>query len=213
MLASDSNFKKKILQYMHNNLQASYSGYLKTYQRVKRDFYWKSMKRDIKQMVRECDTCQAVKYETSHPARLLQPLPIPQQPWTDISLDFIDGLPISKGFNVIFVVVDHFSKYAHFMALFHPYTAQVVAEEFLKNIFKLHRFPRSVVSDRDPIFLSSFWQALFHSRGSSLDFNLGNHPQIAGQTETLKKSIECYLRCYAGVKSKMWSQWLIMAKS
>ena len=87
---------------------------------------------------------------------LLQPLPIPLAPFTDISMDFIEGLPKSEGKEVIFVVVDRFSKYAYFMALIHPFSASSVAKVFMDNVYKLHGFPATIVSDRDPVFLSHF---------------------------------------------------------
>lgn len=72
------------------------------------------MRKDAKKVVRECQICQVTKHETSMPAGLLQPLPIPHQPWTDIFMDFIDGLPISKGLFVMFIVVDKFTKFSYF---------------------------------------------------------------------------------------------------
>uniref|UniRef100_A0A803L3P1 Integrase catalytic domain-containing protein n=1 Tax=Chenopodium quinoa TaxID=63459 RepID=A0A803L3P1_CHEQI len=115
-----------------------------------------------------CLVCQANKSENAASPGLLQPLPIPQEVWVDISMDFIGGLPVSFGKTVIFVVVDRFSKYAHFMALSHPYTALEVAQSYLDCVFKLHGWPRSIVSDRDAVFLSNFWRALFELQGTDL---------------------------------------------
>lgn len=89
-------------------------------------------------MVRNCSICQSVKYDTTAYPGLLQPLPIPTEVWTDVSMDFITGLPLSQGKSVILVVVDMLSKYAHFIALSHPFTAIQVAQVYLDNIFKLH---------------------------------------------------------------------------
>lgn len=113
------------------------------------------MNKDIQQYVRECAVWQTCKPDLPTYHGLLQPLPIPTKIWDQISMDFIEGLPPSKGKHVILVVVDCLSKYAHFMSLAHPYTALDVAQVFLDNIFKLHGLPSTITSDRDPIFLST----------------------------------------------------------
>ncbi|KAF7152598.1 hypothetical protein RHSIM_Rhsim01G0083100 [Rhododendron simsii] len=103
-----------------------------------------------------CDICQRHKNETVASPGLLQPLPIPTRLWSDISMDFIEGLPSSTSKIVIYVVVDRLRKYDDFMSLPHPYTATTVAQVFLDNIFKLHGMPNSIVSNRDTIFISAF---------------------------------------------------------
>ena len=96
-------------------------GILRTYKSLSVNFFWVRMKSDIKAFIQQCDTCQCNKYDTQTPAGLLQPLPIPNRVWEDISMDFINGLPHSTGLLVIMVVVDQLSKYRHFVALKHPY--------------------------------------------------------------------------------------------
>ena len=139
---------------------------------------------------------------------LLQPLPIPFAPFIDISMDFIDGLPKSEGKEVIMVVVDRFSKYAHCMALSHPYSAPMVAKVFMENVYKLHGLPASITSDRDPVFLSRFWKELFSIQGVNLHYSTAYHPQKDGQTEIVNKGIKHYLRCMTGDIPNQWARWL-----
>jgi hypothetical protein len=94
------------------------------------------------------------KTEHLHPAGLLQPLAIPSSVWSNIAMDFIEGLPKVGGKSVILTVVDRFSKFAHFIPLGHPYAAASVGKAFFDNIVCLHGFPSSIVSDRDPVFTS-----------------------------------------------------------
>ena len=121
---------------------------------MKRIFYWPQLKRDVEQFITECAVCQRAKGETCHYPGLLQQLPIPDMAWSYISMDFVEGLLKSNGKDVILVVVDRLTKYAHFLSLSHPYSASSVATLFLDNIFKLHGLPTTIVTDRDRIFTS-----------------------------------------------------------
>lgn len=166
------------------------------------------MKQDIKNFVAECDACQRQKGEIVGTPGLLQPLPIPNRTWTDISMDFIEGLPKSHGKSVIMVVVDKLSKYAHFCSLAHPFKAINVAQLFIDNIFKLHGMPSTIVSDRDPTFTSKFWQEFFKLQGTQLNVSSAYHPQTDGQTEIVNKCLETYLRCFASSQPIHWAKWL-----
>jgi hypothetical protein len=110
-------------------------------------------------------------------------------------MDFIEGLPISNGFSVIWVIVDRFTKYGHFIPIKHPYSAASIAQKFLDNIVKLHGIPKSIVCDRDKIFTSNFWTKLFKLLKTDLKLSLAYHPQTDGQTERLNQCLEMYLRC------------------
>lgn len=127
-------------------------------------------------------------------------------------MDFIEGLPHSLGKNVVMVVVDRLSKYAHFIPLSRPYSASTVAKLFLDHIFKLHGLPKTIVSDRDPVFTSQFWKELFCLSGTDLLMSSAYHPQTDGQTEVMNKGLEGYLRCFTGDRPKDWMHWLSLAE-
>jgi hypothetical protein len=89
---------------------------------------------------------------------LIHPLHIPDQKWEEISMDFIEGLPMSDGKDTIFVLVDRLTKYAHFMEVRKSDSTKKIADVFCKNIYKLHGFSKVIVSDRDAKFKGKFWR-------------------------------------------------------
>jgi hypothetical protein len=142
----------------------------------------------------------------------LQPLETPTSAWKVISIDFVEGLPNSHGFDCIFVVVDLFSKYSHFVALKHPFTALTVAKQYMLNIYKLHGLPHAIVSDRDKIFTSMLWKELFRLAGVELRMSSAYHPQSDGQTERVNQCMETFLRCFANAVPSKWQDWLHLAE-
>lgn len=143
-------------------------GTTKTLAHLGENFTWPGIREDVQQFVAACLDCLHTKYETQKTAGLLCPLPIPSSPWEDLSLDFIVGLPAYHGHTTILVVVDRFSKGIHSGMLQPHYTAHKVALLFMDIVGKIHGMPRSLVSDRDPLFISHFWQDLFKISGTKL---------------------------------------------
>jgi hypothetical protein len=201
-----------LLEEFHNSPTGGHSGFLRTYRKIADNIYWIGMQKRIRDYVRACDVCQRQKYAATTPGGLLQPLPIPNAIWEDLSLDFITGLPKSKGYDAVLVVVDRLSKYGHFILLKHPYTAKTVAEIFVREVVRLHGTPHSIISDRDPIFVSHFWKELFKLQGTKLQMSSAYHPETDGQTEVLNRCLESYLRCFASEQPKSWSHWIPWAE-
>ncbi|KAJ9548687.1 hypothetical protein OSB04_021230, partial [Centaurea solstitialis] len=212
VIPASSQWIPKLIAEFHDSPTGGHSGFYRTYRRLASQIYWLGMTKTVKAYVQACDTCQRYKSSTLAPGGLLQPLPIPAAVWEDISLDFITALPKSKGFDVVLVVVDRFSKYCHFIPLKHPISARSLAETFLREVIRLHGIPKSMLCDRDPLFLSKFWQEIFSLQGSHLKFSSAYHPETDGQTEVVNRSLETYLRCFAAEQPKTWSFWLPWAE-
>ncbi|XP_071687453.1 uncharacterized protein [Rutidosis leptorrhynchoides] len=175
----DEPSRLSIIKHFHDDANGGHSCVSSTVQKVTTCFYWKKMKSHVKQYVRECQACQSFKSDLSPYPRLLHPLPIPTRVWIDITMDFIEGLSNSNGKSVIFVVVDR----CHFMTLSHPFKAATVALYFLNNVYKLHGLPERIISDRDKIFLSTFWKEMFKMLKVTLQLSTTYHPQTDGKTE------------------------------
>lgn len=154
-----------ILWECHSTPIAGHGGIQKPTAHVCAAFTWTSLKKDVKKFVKECEVCQKMKYSNQAPRRLIQPSPIPNKIWEDLVMDLIMGLPNSEGHSIL-VVVDRLSKQAHFGALPRSYYAPCVAHLFSTMVYKLHWIPKSIVSDRDAIFLSKFWCELFTLSGT-----------------------------------------------
>jgi hypothetical protein len=183
VIGSNLALQTKLVAQLHDTTLGGHSGIQATYQRAKKLYYWPGMKLCVELYVRQCPVCQQAKHSNTRPAGLLQPLPPPFGPWEAITMDFIEGFPLSDNANVILVVLDHLTKYAHFLPLKHPYTAATVAKLYLDNIVKLHGVPLSIISDRDKIFTSAFWRELIKAVGTKLHYNTAYHPQTDGQSE------------------------------
>ena len=135
---------------------------------------------------------------------------MPNQAWSQIGMDFIESLPISEGSDTILVVVDRLTKFSHFIPLKHPFSAVEVAKLFLTHIFRLHGLPDVIVSDRDKLFTSLFWQELFRLVGTRLNLSSTYHPQ--SQSECVNQRVETYLRCMTNDRSQKWKSWLSLAE-
>ena len=202
------SLRELLVREAHGGGLMGHFGIAKTLGIIQEHFYWPRMKRDVEWVCSRCVTCRQAKSRVqSH--GLYTPLPIPSAPWIDVSMDFVLGLPRSKrGRDSVFVVVDRFSKMAHFIPCNKTDDASNVADLFFREIVRLHGMPRTIVSDRDAKFLSYFWKTLWSKLGTKLLFSTTCHPQTDGQTEVVNRTLSTLLRAIIKKNIKTWEECL-----
>ena len=130
----DKVLRVEIIRLHHNTPMEGHGGQWKTAKMVTRNFWWPGVIREVKRYVEECNTCQCNKNCTEQPAGKLMPNSIPDKAWTHISADFITKLPLVQGYDSILVVVDWFTKMAHFVPTTEKTTAEGLARLFKDNV-------------------------------------------------------------------------------
>ena len=203
-ISPSSSLKEVILAEFHSTPLAGHVGIKRTLVRLASTFFWPKMRMDVERFVAECLVCQQTKYSTQAPAGPLQPLHIPTLVWDELTMDFITGLPVSRGFSVLLVVVDRLTKSAHFGSLPTQFIAVKTADLFVDMVIKIHGFPTSIIFDCDHVFLSNFWKKLFELSGTTLRHSTAYHPQTDGQSEVVNRGLEQYLRAFTQEKPNSW---------
>ncbi|WVZ49536.1 hypothetical protein U9M48_000884 [Paspalum notatum var. saurae] len=213
VVPKDMELRKKILDEAHTSMFTLHPGSNKMYQDLKQKFWGTRMKREIAKYVSECDVCQRVKADHLKPAGMLQPLAVPAWKWEDIHMDFIVGLPrTQKGYDSIWVIIDRFTKSAHFIPIKTTYRAKQYAELYISRVVSLHGVPLTITSDRGSLFLSRFWEQLQTALGTNLIHSSAYHPQTSGQVERVNQILEDMLRACALTYSTKWDECLPLAE-
>jgi len=207
-----ASMRTEVLRVHHDHALAGHGGTHSTLEKVRRFFWWPAMRLHVVEYVLSCPACQQHKPRNDLKPGLLQSLPVPDQVWSDISLDFVVALPEVDGQDSILVVVDRLSKHAHFIPCHSTITAAKCAHLFMTHIYKLHGAPRTIVSDRDPKFVCEVWRVFTKCMGSQLCFTTANHPEADGQTERTNRTMLQYLRLYASECPTHWLQYLWCAE-
>uniref|UniRef100_A0A8C5MK70 Gypsy retrotransposon integrase-like protein 1 n=1 Tax=Leptobrachium leishanense TaxID=445787 RepID=A0A8C5MK70_9ANUR len=156
MLFVPEKERQELLIMFHDSKPAGHPGITKTLTSISRQFWWPTMRQDVRLFVLACQVCARSKTSKSLPVGLLQPLPTPKRPWSHLSMDFIVDLLKSKGHTVVLTVVDRFSKMAHFIPVPKLPTAKELAVVFAREIVRIHGVPSEIVSDRGAQFVSRF---------------------------------------------------------
>ena len=203
-----AKLRLQVAQTEHDSKIAGHFGQDKTGELLTRNFYWPKMTEWINDYVRSCDVCQRNKASRHKRYGLLQALEPAWSAWSSISMDFVVDLPVSAGYTQVWVVVDRFTKMAHFIPLNTKTTAQNLAEVFVREIWRLHGLPTEIISDRDAKFTGKFWEALARLLGIKRLMSTAYHPQTDGQTERINQTLEQYLRIFCCYQQNDWTQLL-----
>ena len=201
--------REEILSEFHNSRFAVHPGSTKMYRDLIRQYRWPGMKRDVARFVSLCATCKQVKMEHRRPGGLLQPLEIPLWKWDHITMDFVHALPRSPaGHDTIWMIVDRLTKSAHFLPTKKTDSIAKLSQLYFEEIVRLHGAPLSIVSDRDPLFTSHFWQGLQKALGTEVRLSTAYHPQTDGQSERVIQILEDMLRCCVLDSGSSWESYL-----
>ena len=198
--------KTRLLELAHDAV--GHFGRARTIERLSRHCVWAGLTKEVEDYCRSCAVCAVNRSSNELPAGLLKPLPIPEQVWDSVGVDFVGPLPTSKeGHDSILVLIDRFSK----MVMFRPCKTTITAVEtgrvLLDMLLSIGKLPSSIVSDRDVRFTSAAWGQLWRGLKTELKMSTAYHPQTDGQTERMNRTMQTLLRAYAEKRAD-WEEWL-----
>ena len=179
---------------------------------LKRTYWWPGLKEDVKKYVQGCFKYQQNKVQHQKKAGELHPLEIPQGLWQEISIDIIGPLPKSNRIDTIVVIVDRFTKMICLKATMTDVSSEGIAKIYKDNIWKLHRIPRKILSNRGPQFTSKFMEKFTKALGTKRQLSTAYHLQIDGQTERINQEIRMFLQHYVNYQQDDWTNWLATAE-
>jgi len=203
-----SVLKARLLKSFHDAPTSGHQGVDRTFEKLRRYYWWPNMKKDVCNYVASCDICCRSKLRRHKPYGKIQPLPIPTKPWDIIGADFIVSLPPSQNCTCIMVVSDHLTKMIHLIPCADVPSADLTARLLLFNVFRYHGFPKTIVSDHGSQFSSEFWTSLCSAIRAKPRLATAHHQQSNGQVERANAVVEQYIRCYCSTAQSEWCFYL-----
>lgn len=203
--------RTKIIQTAHDSRLTGHPGREETYTVVSREYFWPNMSIDIRRFVRNCDLCNGAKPWRELKRGLLKPLPVPEQPWRDVALDFITDLPPSDSRTNILVITDRLTK-GVILRPMKSISAEDSAWAIIDSLVRQHGFPNSIVSDRGTQFTSLLWERICQLCKVIRRLSTAYHPETDGQTERHNSTLEVYLRLFVRFEQNDWKRLLPMAE-
>ena len=197
-----------IVQELHDSVLSGHPGKNGTITVVSREFFWPNLQTTVKQFVRNCGMCGRTTVWRDRKQGLLRPLPVPEQQWQEISVDFIGPLPLSQGLDTIAVFTDRLSKGVLLTACHSTVTSEGFAKLFIKSYYSLHGLPKALVSDRGPQFIGQAWKTVCNLLRIERRISTAFHPQTDGSTERANAEVETLLRRWVNTAQDDWADWL-----
>jgi transposase InsO family protein len=180
---------------------------------LRRNFWWPKMNEEIIKYVQSCPECQRNKAARHKAYGLLQLLEPAYAPWQSIAMDFITDQPLSEGSDHLWVIIDRYSKMAHFIPLKKKNKkGEDLATIFAREIWRLHGIPADIISDRDSRFTSIFWKSLIATLGIRPRLSTAFYPQTDSQTERVNQTIKTFLRSFINLQQTDWVELLPLAE-
>lgn len=208
-----ATLRTRIIREHHDTPLAGHPGRDRTLELVTRTFWWPSVHADVNRYVLQCDGCQRNKSRTGPTPGLLQSLPIVDEPWQGVTMDFITGLLATDlGFDAIAVFVCRLTKMAHFVPCTTTITAEQLAELFFTVVVARHGEPESLISDRQAVMSGQFLQAYTALLGTQSRLSTAYRPQTDGQTERTNRTLEDMLRAFVAPEPNNWDKLLPAAE-
>lgn len=204
--------REEVLKHVHALPSSGHPGITATVHLLQNRYWWPRLLQDMTKFIQQCQNYNTQKSLRLLPTGLLQPLPVPQHPWSHIAIDFVTDLPPSDGHTTILTVIDRFSKACRLIPLPKLPTALQTAEHLCNLVFRFYGLPDDIVSDRGPQFTSSVWAAFFRMLQVNVSLTSGYHPQANGQAERLNQEIIRFLRSYCHLHQEDWSRYLMWAE-
>jgi transposase InsO family protein len=172
-----------IIRQHYNNPVHGYPRVAQTIEQIQRNYQFSGMKDKVALYIKKCADCQRNKHSTHAPYREMQPIELLSEPWSNISIDFVTELPLSKDstiglfYDLILVIVDRFTKYALIISFQRDYTAVQLAHVLKDQLIQDHSIPKTIISDRDKLFTSNYWATLIVEIGTQQKLSTAYHPQ------------------------------------
>ena len=209
------NLRLDVIREVHDQPAVGHADVRRTMLLIQQHFFWPRMKRDVDRYIRNCHICRRAKAPRDRYNGTLKPLPVPERPWTNITMDFVTGLPECELKNAILMVVDRLAKERVYIPCSDKdegTNAEATAKMLLHNVWRRHGLPSSVVSDRGPQFVSSVWKALCKLLQINAKLSTAFHPETDGQSEIANQEMERHLRTYVNHFQNNWVDLLPIAE-